>query len=91
MCQHCDKIITDLGDISASLVEIKVTLAEQSKDIERNADDLAEHMRRTKLLEDRMLPVEGHIQRWAGVGKFVSITATLAGIAAAAFQILKGI
>ena len=91
MCQHCEQIITSLGDISASLVDIKVTLAEQSKDIERNADDLAEHMRRTRLLEDRMTPVEGHIQRWAGVGKFISIIATIAGIAVAAFQILKGI
>ena len=45
-------IINKLDEIKKDTSDIKVEQAKQGKDIERNTDNLVEHMRRTELAED---------------------------------------
>ena len=80
------EILAKLTIIWEDLGQIKITMATQAKDVERNADDLEVHMARTAQLEARMAPVEKHINMWAGVGKFVTIAAVVLG---AAFTLSK--
>lgn len=54
----------------------------------RQGTILETHERRSTQLEARVLPLEGHVARWAGVGKAVAVLGTLATIAAAVARFL---
>ncbi len=43
--------------------------------------DLAEHMRRTLLLETHLVPLQDHVKLWGALGKILTIAGALLGIA----------
>jgi hypothetical protein len=49
---------------------------------------LEQHEQRSTQLETRVAPLEAHVQRWAGIGKAVTVLGTLASIAAAVWKVL---
>ncbi len=68
-------------------------LREQLNRIESN---LAEHMRRTEVLEDmhaelhaRVLPIEKHIAMWAGAGKTITFAIAVIAAVAALYKALQ--
>jgi hypothetical protein len=66
-------------------------IARNTATLERNTKSLEEHMARTKLLEDRVSPIEKHIAMWAGAGKTVVYVSTVLAAAAALAKILTSI
>lgn len=62
-----------LDKIAEDIHEIKITLAKQHV-------SLAEHIRRTELLEDKLEPLERRSHMITGVLAFIGLIATLAGI-----------
>ena len=62
-----------LDKITDKISNIDVTLAEQAK-------DLKEHMRRTDLLEKKIMPIEKHVIMVNGVLKFFGVLAVFASI-----------
>lgn len=55
---------TKLDKLLEKQAEQAVTLAEIKKDVSRNTDDVAEHMRRTEILEARVAPLEDIHRTW---------------------------
>ena len=49
-----ERLNNKLDMISADITEIKVLVAKNSVVLERNVDDIAQHIRRTALLEHQM-------------------------------------
>lgn len=66
MDDKLDKVLEHIG-------EINVTLAKQEV-------SLSEHIRRTELLESKIVPLEKHHSMLLGVLAFLSFVATIAGI-----------
>lgn len=93
-----DKIADDLTEIKASQkeieknqTEIKVVQARMEVHVEKNTEDLAEHMRRTEVLESlhkdnqiRIEKLEAPKKAWKMVGGWVlrvgSLSAAIAGV-----------
>ena len=80
--------VTKLDRIADDITEIRVTQGSQ-------ATDLAHHIRRTDLLEDRVEqlavsiePVKAHVQQVRGVGIFLGVVLTVIGIAAALLKLV---
>lgn len=68
------KLIIDmLKDLDKRVDSIDITLARQEV-------SLAEHIRRTNILEEKLEPVEKHVTMLNGVMKFLGISALIAGI-----------
>lgn len=61
MSEKIDKIL----DI---VTEIKIDQAEMRKDVSQNTDDLAEHIRRTNLLEGKLQKIIYLLMVGAGIG-----------------------
>lgn len=76
-----DYIANDIRYIRSRLDTVAETQAEHSIILEENADDLAEHIRRTEMLEEQMetalLPIK--IMKWAGA--VIGVLGTAVGIA----------
>lgn len=70
-----DKIVEHVSSID-------VTLAKQH-------ESLKDHIRRSDLLEQKLIPVEKHVAMMQGALKLIGLMATLAGIAAAVIEMLK--
>jgi len=62
-----------LKDLDKRVDSIDITLARQEV-------SLAEHIRRTNILEEKLEPVEKHVTMLNGVMKFLGISALIAGI-----------
>ena len=75
-----DKIEEKLDKISEHLSDIDKTLV-------RNTSSLDEHIRRTNLLEEKMLPVEKHVTQVNGALKLIGVISLLLSI----FLALKGL
>lgn len=73
--QKLDKIVEDI-------TIIKVTLGEQHV-------SLKDHIRRTNLLEAKLIPVEKHVNMVNGALKFIGILAMIAGIVEATLRMMK--
>lgn len=71
-----------LDNISENISEINITLAAQHV-------SLAEHIRRTQLLEEAVKPLEKHVAMVNGVMKFIGIIAILIGIVEAFMSVIK--
>ena len=69
-----DKIVNDVN-------EIKVQLS-------INNAHLAEHMKRSDMLEKKLAPVEAHVERVNGVLKLIGVMAMIAAIIEASFKLL---
>lgn len=77
-----DRIIHEkLDRIQADIVEIKITMSE-------NTGSLKEHMRRTDILEREMKPLSKHVAMVNGAMKASGAVATLLGAIYAAMKIL---
>ena len=70
-----DKVVEKIGSID-------VTMA-------RNTEQLAEHMRRTELLEEEVKPISTHVANLKGVTKLLAILALLAGVIEGAVALLE--
>ena len=81
MSDKMDRVLEKLEKIGEDVIDIKIAQAGMSKDIERNTDDLEEHMRRTDLLESHLEPLQKNVQQWIGVGKGLTTVSVLLGIA----------
>ena len=68
-------------------IENKVDIV--TRETIENTTHLKDHMRRTRNIEERMVPVEAHIARWAGIGKGLTIVGSLLLMAAAVIKILE--
>lgn len=60
-----------LGTIDSTLVRMDVTLAKQSV-------QLAEHMKRTEMLEERVAPIERHVIQVGAILKLLTFIAVVA-------------
>lgn len=67
------RLFDKLDSLDERLNNIDITLAKQET-------SLAEHIRRTNLLEEKLEPVEKHVTMLNGVAKFIGLSALLAGI-----------
>jgi hypothetical protein len=68
------RIFEKLEQTESHLADIKVTLAKQHM-------SLADHIRRTALLEEEMKPVVKHVEQVRGAGMLLGLLALLATIA----------
>jgi hypothetical protein len=87
--EHMRSDIQLHGKLNEDITEIKTTLARMDVTLEKNTESLIEHVARTKLLEERVRPIEVHVAGVHGVMKFIGIVATLLGIAAGIIALLK--
>lgn len=70
------RVLNKLDKIDDKLNSIDKTLVKQE-------ENLAEHMRRTELLEEALKPVEEHVAHMRGIGKAIVYMGILVSIAAA--------
>jgi len=68
---------------------IKISVATHAEILKGQHAQLAEHIRRTHLLEEKLEPVENHVSMISGALKLVTVTATVIGIIAAIIGIIK--
>lgn len=77
-----DKIEKKLDHIVEEIGTVKVTLASQH-------EVLAEHVRRTNLLEEEIRPIKKHVHMIEGAIKFIGLVGMIAGIVEAFHWMLK--
>lgn len=68
-----ERILDKLDKLDDRLNNIDKTLVKQE-------ENLAEHMRRTDLLEKKFEPVEDHVKHVTGIGKAIAFIGVIAGI-----------
>lgn len=71
--KRLERIEKKLDDSNEHLASIDLTLMEQHI-------SLREHVRRTNLLEAKLIPIERHVSRVEGAIKLISILAMIAAI-----------
>lgn len=71
--EKLDRILDSLWELKVAQERHSVILDEHHK----RSDNLE---RLVSLVDSRVVPIEQHVQRWAGVGKAVAILAALAAI-----------
>lgn len=83
-------ILSELREIRADINGIRATQSEQH-------GVLREHIRRTAAAEDlleehrgRFVPLEAHVNGWAGVGKAITVLSLIGGLAVAVFKFWPG-
>lgn len=69
--------------IEDKLDSIKDQLHSIDKTLVRQESQLADHIRRTELLEKEVLPIKRHVDQMRGAGKFLLYSSLIASIAAA--------
>ena len=67
--------------LGQSLLQITKQLHDIDKTLVINTEHLAEHMRRTKIIEGELRPVVKHVDQMRGAAKLVAILALSATIA----------
>jgi hypothetical protein len=75
------RILKHIETIDKTLISMDKTLALQEQ-------SLREHIKRTNILEQKLEPVEKHVEQVRGVTKFLTWLAAIGG-AVAAFLMLK--
>jgi hypothetical protein len=73
--EKLDKIVDKIG-------RIDVTLAAQYVSLE-------EHIKRTKMLEDRVKPIEDHVVMLGAMTRIIGAAVTIIGVIAAIVEIIK--
>lgn len=76
------KLMKDVDHIKRSLASVDKTLALQHLSLET-------HIKRTNLLEEKLLPVEQHVEQVRGVGKFIMYLSLLATVVAGVYAVLQ--
>ena len=88
--EHMKSDIQLHGKLNEDITEIKVSLARIDTTLERNTDSLEEHMRQTRLLEQKIAPVERHVAMMHGALKLIGIVSVVVGIITGIVQLMKG-
>lgn len=79
-----DRRVEDkLDKVADDISHINVTIAKQEV-------SLKEHIRRTDILEDKIVPIEKHMIMFNGVLKFVGVVALFTGIIEGLLHIFVG-
>jgi hypothetical protein len=71
------------NNTNAKLDQINDRLASIDKTLAINTTHLAEHIRRTEILEKQMDPIAKHVQQMQGAGKLLAMLALIATILSA--------
>lgn len=79
--------IIKLQILEQSVLETERRLASIDKTLAVNTQHLAEHMRRTEILEKELAPVTRHVNQMQGAGKFIFFASLIATILAAVFMV----
>jgi hypothetical protein len=69
-----------VSNMEKKLEQIESTLHSIDKTLALNTQQLAEHMRRTSLLEKEITPIARHVQQMQGAGKLLAVLALIATI-----------
>jgi len=69
--------------LDARLDEIERTLHAIDKTLAINTEHLADHIRRTAILETELKPIAKHVEQMRGAGKLLAILALVATIISA--------
>lgn len=64
----------------ARLDAIERSIASIDKTLAVNTEHLAEHMRRTQIIENELDPVVKHVQQMRGAGKLLALLALIATV-----------
>lgn len=79
-----DRHVEDkLDKVADDISQINVTLAKQEV-------SLSDHIRRTQLLEDKVIPLEKHVLMFNAVLKFIGVVALFVGIIEGLLRIFVG-
>lgn len=70
----------DIQQIKKDLSIIRSTLMKMDKSLYTNTKDLAEHMRRTNMLEQEAKLFKAHMEQVKGAGKLLAVLALIATI-----------
>jgi len=65
------------------LRQIEKAIFSIDKTLAVNTEHLAEHIRRTRLLEEELKPISKHVQQMQGAGKLIALLALIATVASA--------
>ena len=76
-----DKIENKVDKLDTRLDRVDITLAKQE-------EQLAEHIRRTNLLEEQMKPVEDHVKHMSGALKLFGVISIVSGGILAVLKLL---
>lgn len=77
------RIFKALEKIEANQDEHKELLSSLDKTVAKQEVNIADHIRRTQLLEQEVLPIKAHIEQVRGVGKFIVFISVVVGIVTA--------
>lgn len=67
--------------LEGRLTSIESTLHNMDKTLAVNTEHLADHMRRTALIEEELKPVVKHVEQMRGAAKLLGLLALIATIA----------
>lgn len=84
-----DDVRKSLDEIKNNIKEINSSMREIDKTLVKQEAQLAEHIRRTNLLESKIEPVEKHIHMVNGALKLLGILSIVVGIIASIFKIVS--
>lgn len=59
------------------------------KTLVKQEENIAEHIRRTELLEQDLKPIKSHVNQVKGAGVFIGIAASLSALTAAVYNFLN--
>lgn len=82
MKEQLEKLIQQLEKIDERLDNVDKTLVKQEA-------NLAEHMRRTVLLENQMEPVRTHVAMVSGAGKLLGVTSLVVTVVVGVIKIFN--
>lgn len=80
--KNLQEIKSDIKEISSDIKAIDHTLVKQQASLD-------EHIRRTNILEQKLEPIEKHVQMISGVLKFIGILSVIAGFIVSLMKILS--
>jgi predicted neutral ceramidase superfamily lipid hydrolase len=69
-----------MDDINGRLRNIETSLHAIDKTLAINTEHLADHIRRTGIIEDELKPVVKHVEQMRGAGKLIALLALIATI-----------
>lgn len=77
-----ERVLNKLDALDARLDNVDKTLAKQEV-------HLAEHIRRTALLEDAIVPIKKHVNHVEGALKFLGVVGLVASVATAIVKLVQ--
>lgn len=81
-------VLNKLDKLDEKLDKANEKVSEIDKTLARNTDSLAEHMRRTSLLEDELKPIKKHMALFEAGLKILGVLSVVTGLAAGVLKLL---